>query len=45
MTYITRYLQAEKKASRTNCTFGFCKRLEPTHKNQKSYFSQRTITN
>jgi hypothetical protein len=33
-----RYLQAEKKASRTNSTFGFCQRISQNLKNQKSYF-------
>ena len=36
--YTKRYLQAEKKASRTNCTFGFCQRSKPKHKKPKEQF-------
>jgi len=31
-------LEAEKKASRTNSTFGFCRHTSQNLKNQKSYF-------
>ena len=33
-----RYLQAKKKASRTNCIFGFCQRSKPKHKKPKEQF-------
>jgi len=40
--YTKRYLQAEKKASRTNSTFGFCRHTSQNLKNQRAISCQRS---